>query len=84
MKGVSVQFDEKLSTLAGGAGGLRVPAPAQTVRDVLILVARAFPALHLFNCEGELRRIVRVERNGQPAVLPEAVQDGDTLRLSVG
>lgn len=80
---IGVHFDAKLSGLAGGASGTHVAAPAQTLRDVLIQVARAFPSLHLFNCEGELRRIIRLERNGQPATLADAVQDGDTLRLSV-
>ena len=79
---IHVQFDEKLSRLAGGS--TETEASGRTVRDALIQVARAFPALHLFNCEGELRGIVRVRRNGQPAPLSEAVEDGDTLLLTVG
>ena len=81
---ISVQLDGKLSQLAGGVSGTRVSTPAQTIRDALIQVARMFPSLHLFNCEGELRRIVRVQRNGQPAALSDAIQDGDLLLLSTG
>lgn len=78
---IRVQFDGKISSLAGGASETEVAGG--TVREALFQVARAFPALHLFNCEGELRRIIRVRRNGEPAELTDAVQDGDTLRLSV-
>ena len=74
-----VEFDAKVSQLAGGASEIRVTG--QTVGDALIQVARAFPSLHLFNCEGELRRIIRVQRNGQPTTLAEVLQEDDILRL---
>jgi molybdopterin converting factor small subunit len=79
---VKVQFDAALGRLAGGAAEIEVTG--QTVRDALFQVARAYPSLHLFNCEGELRGIVRVQRNGQPAALTDALAEGDTLLLHVG
>ena len=79
---IRVHFDAALSRMAGGA--TEVPVTGQTVRDALFQVARAFPALHLFNCEGELRRIVRVQHgDGRAAALADVLADGDTLRLTV-
>jgi hypothetical protein len=80
---IRVHFDAALSRMAGGASEAQVTG--QTVRDALFQVARAFPALHLFNCEGELRRIVRVLHgsDGRPAALADVLTDGDTLRLTV-
>lgn len=79
---VKVQFDAALGRLAGGATEIEVTG--ETVREALFQVARAYPSLHLFNCEGELRGIVRVQRNGQPATLTDALATGDTLLLHVG
>lgn len=78
-----VEFDAKVSQLAGGAPGAEVKTAA-LVRDVLYEVAKAFPSLHLFNCEGEIRAIMRVRRNNQPAALTEPLAETDTLRLGVG
>ena len=78
---IYVEFDEKVSQLAGGAAGTEVNA--RTIHEALIQVARAYPSLHMFNCDGELRGILRVWRNGQPATVTEALEEGDTLRLSV-
>ncbi len=79
---IKVQLDEKLSRMAGGATETELAAQ-KTVREALLLAARAFPSLHLFNCEGELRGIVRVRRNDAPADLSESLEDGDTLLLHV-
>ena len=79
---IRVQFDENVRALAGGPSEIQVTG--QTVLDALIQVARAYPSLHLFNCEGELRRIIRVQRNGQPTALTEVLQEDDTLRLYTG
>lgn len=79
---VTVEFDQRVSELAGGAAGMPVTAP--TVREALFQVARHFPALRLFNCEGELRSIMRVRRGGAPVALADPVQDGETVRLGIG
>lgn len=80
---ILIQLDEKLSRMAGGAAETEVAAQTKTVREALLLAARAFPSLHLFNCEGELRGIVRVRRNDAPADLSEPLADSDTLLLHV-
>lgn len=80
-----IEFDAKVSQIAGGAGGMEVTAPAaSTVQAALFQVAQAFPALHLFNCEGEMRSILRVKKNDQPAALTDTITETDTLRLGVG
>ena len=36
------------------------------------------------NCDGELRSILKVTRDGQPAKVTETLADGDVIRLGVG
>jgi len=81
---VRVEFDETVSRLAGGATGLDA-VTAATVHAALIQIARTYPRIHLFNCDGDLRGILRVYRNGQPvaSVRTEPLDDGDVLRLAV-
>ncbi|MBV9849297.1 MAG: MoaD/ThiS family protein [Armatimonadetes bacterium] len=79
---IKVEFSEKLRQWVGEMEDMEVSA--QTVHQALFAVARAYPALHMFNCEGELRSILRFTRNGQPAKVTDALQDGDTVQLSVG
>lgn len=79
---ITVEFDDKIRQKIGGAE--RLDVTATTVHGALIQVARTYPALHMFNCEGELRSILRVTRNGQPAAAGEALAEGDALRLGMG
>ena len=79
---IPVEFDERLSQIAGGAAGLDVSATS--VHGALIQVAKAYPAFRMFNCDGELRSILRVSRNGQPAQVADHLGDGDRLRLAFG
>ncbi len=79
---IHVSFDEKVQSLAGGAAGVDVAGA--TVQTALFQVARQYPGLHMFNCEGEMRSVLKVERNGEKAELSEPVADGDRLRLYVG
>lgn len=78
---VTIEFDETIGRLAGGATELQVDG--KSVQDVLVQVARQYASLRLFNCEGEMRSIVRVTRDGAPVALADAVADGDRLRLAV-
>lgn len=77
-----VEFDNTVAQWAGGETGTQ--ASGSTVQEALFQVARSYPSFRLFNCEGELRSIVKVSRNDVPAKLDEPLVDGDTLRLSVG
>jgi hypothetical protein len=79
---IKVEFDEKVSQKIGGAEGMAVDAAS--VHGALIQVARTYPALHMFNCEGELRSILKVQKNGQPATVRDDLNDGDMLRLLFG
>ena len=79
---VKVEFDDKLQQWVGKMQDMEVSAP--TVHQALFQVARAYPALHMFNCEGELRSILRFTKNGQPAQVTDALGEGDTVQLSVG
>lgn len=79
---IHVEFDPRVSELTGGAAGIDVSG--NTVQEALFQVSKAYPALRMFNCEGELRSILKVARNTAPAPLADPVQDGETLRLSVG
>ena len=78
---VTVQLDSKLAALAGGTGEIDVSA--DTVGAAVAQIVRAHPALQsrLLNCEGEIRSIVRVTRNGAPTTAEDPVHDGDTVRL---
>lgn len=78
-----VAFDEKVSQLAGGgAPGMEVKPG--TIHAALLQVARAYPGLHAFNCDGELRSVLKVTKNGQPVAVTEELKDGETVRLAVG
>ena len=79
---IPIEFDERLSQIAGGATGLEVNATS--VHGALIQVAKAYPAFRMFNCDGELRSILRLHRNGEPAQVADPLAEGDTLRLSLG
>ena len=79
---IKVEFSDKLRQWVGEMQDMEVSA--QTVHQALFAVARAYPALHMFNCEGELRSILRFTRNGQPAKVTDPLQDGDTVQLTVG
>ncbi len=59
---IPIEFDERLSHMAGGASGLDVSATS--VHRALIQVAKAYPTFRMFNCDGELRSILRIARNG--------------------
>ena len=78
---VTVEFGDSLRARLGGAEDMEVAAG--TVHSALIRVAQSYPSLHLFNCEGELRSILRLHKNGQPAAAAETLQDGDRLMLSL-
>ncbi len=79
---IPIEFDDRLTEIAGGATGLEVSAAS--VHGALIQVAKAHPAFRMFNCDGELRSILRVARNGAPAAIGDALAEGDTLKLSLG
>ena len=79
---IKVEFDENVSQKIGGAEGMAVDA--LSVHGALIQIARTYPALHMFNCDGELRSILKVQKNGQPATVHDELKDGDFLRLLIG
>ena len=79
---IRVEFNDRLRERTGGAEGLDVSAA--TVGAALIQVARAFPALHMLNCDGEVRSIFRVQKNGQAVPPAETLADGDILHLAIG
>jgi len=79
---IPIEFDARLTEIAGGTPGLSVSAT--NVHGALIQVAKAHPAFRMFNCDGELRSILRVHRNGAPAFVGDALAEGDALRLSLG
>ena len=79
---IKVEFSDKLRQWIGDTQDLEVSA--ETVHQALFQVARAYPSLHMFNCEGELRSILRFTRNGHPAKVTDALHDGDTVQLTVG
>ena len=78
---VRVDFDERLTEKAG-ADGLEVTATS--VHGALFAVAKAYPVFHMFNCDGELRGVLKVQRNGQPVAVTEPLAEGDKLRLYLG
>ena len=48
---VKVEFSDKLREWVGAMEDMEVSAA--TVHQALFAVARAYPALHMFNCEGD-------------------------------
>ena len=79
---VTVDFDDALRAKLGGPQALELSAT--TVHGALIQVAQAYPALHMFNCEGELRSILKIRKNELPVTVKDALADGDTLLLYMG
>lgn len=79
---IHVQFDEKIRQRVGAPESM--PVTAKTVHQALFQVAAAYPALHMFNCEGEMRSILRVAKNGQPTKVTEPLADGDIVQISLG
>lgn len=45
-------------------------------------VAQAYPAFRMFNCDGELRSILRLRRNGAPAQVGGALAEGEESPLA--
>ena len=78
---VRVDFDARLTEKAGAPGA---DVSADTVHGALFAVARQFPIFHMFNCDGELRGILKVERNGEPTAVTDVLMAGDQLRLYLG
>jgi len=78
---VRVDFDERLAEKAGAPG---LDVNATTIHTALFAVAKAYPVFHMFNCDGELRGILKVQRNGQPAHVSETLAEGDHLLLYLG
>ena len=79
---VRVEFNEALRQKLGGAEGLDVAAV--TVHAALIEVAKMYPALHMFNCDGELRGTLKAKRGGAPVPVSETLADGDRIELAMG
>ena len=83
-----VKFDEKVSALAKGAAGMDVSATGDSLsaHAALIQIARYYPGLHLFNCEGEMRGAMKAKRDpaGAPIDIWDKFADGEALYLVVG
>lgn len=79
---IPVIFDAKVTEWAKGESGMDVAAP--TVQEALFQVAKAYPAFRMFNCDAELRSILKVTHNGAPADVSAPLAEGDTLGLGVG
>ena len=85
---VAIELNPRLAEMVGGAESLSVDAA--TVKDAVIALARIHRGIgaRVFNCEGELRSVLKIEVNGQPVPADQAgsaaVSHGDTIRLSLG
>lgn len=79
---VRVDFNEALRRRLGDVEGITVDAA--TVHAALIEVAMAYPALHMFNCEGELRGTLKVRRDGEVIPVSEPLPDGSRIELGLG
>ena len=79
---VRVEFNEALRQRLGGAAGVTVEAA--TVHAALIAVATAYPALHLFNCDGDLRGTLKVRRGGELIPVSDPLPEGDQIELGLG
>jgi len=79
---VTVIFDDKLRLKLGDLEQIEVDA--KTIHGALLTVSKTYPVLHLLNCDGDLRSIVKFHKNGNPAKVTEEVADGDTIGLSIG
>ena len=78
---VTVTFDDRLRQRLGDIQ--QIDVDAKTVHAALMLVSKTYPVLHLLNCDGELRSIVRFAKNGSPVSVTAEVADGDTIALSI-
>ena len=78
---ITIQFDEKIRQKVGAPETMEVTA--ETIQYALFQVAAAYPGLHMFNCEGELRSILHFAKNGEPAQLTVSTADGDKVQLSM-
>jgi len=82
---ITLQLNPKLAELAGVDS---VEVDAATVQDAVIALAKAHRPVgaRIFNCEGELRSVVKVEVNGEAtpasAATRTVLKDGDVVRLS--
>lgn len=79
---IQVEFDSKVQEKTGGAAGKDVTA--STVREALYQVAAAYPALRLFNCEGEMRSVFHIRQGDTPTTLDSSLNDGDAVLLALG
>jgi hypothetical protein len=77
---VQVQFDPQVEAKAGAPGH---SATGQTVREALYQVGAVYPALRLFNCEGEMRSVFHIRQGDDPIALDAPVADGDTVTLAL-
>src|SRR5205807_2408368 len=87
--GILAWSDEVDPTIAERAGGVeKVEVNAANVQDAVVALAKLHRAIgaRIFNCEGALRSVVKVEVNGQAVPADQAantpVSEGDVLRLS--
>ena len=83
-----VAAEELHREVRGLAGVESVEVDAGTVQDAVIALAKAHRPVgaRIFNCEGELRNVVKVEVNGEStpasAATRTTLKDGDVVRLS--
>lgn len=79
---ITVKFDDKVRERVGGAGELE--CQGATVREALYQVSKTYPVLHMFNCDGELRGVLKIRCGGEPVEMSDAVEDGGVLELGIG
>lgn len=79
---IHVEFDGKVIEWANGANGIDVDGA--TIQEALYKVSKAYPSFRMFNCDGELRSILKVKRGTEQADLKAVALEGETLTLSVG
>lgn len=83
---VAIELNSKLADLAGGVEKLEVEAA--TLQDAVVALAKLHRPIgaRIFNCEGSLRSIVRVEVNGEAVRTEDAssvkLSDGDVVRIA--
>ncbi|MDQ2730868.1 MAG: MoaD/ThiS family protein [Armatimonadota bacterium] len=83
---VTIELNPKLAEMAGGVEKLEVEAA--TLQDAVIALAKLHRPIgaRIFNCEGSLRSIVRVEINGEAARTDNArniqLTSGDVVSIA--
>lgn len=83
---LTIELNPRLAELAGGVATLQVEA--ETVKDAVVALAKVQRGIgaRVFNCEGELRSVLKIQVNGQPVPADRAsdtaVSDGDTIQLA--